>query len=71
MYRLWVTVWSLAADDGDAGFLTAAERGAQLVVGVADLESEVVEADMPARRQGLRVLADLDEQQLVVRPTRC
>jgi hypothetical protein len=43
---------------------------AQLVVGVAHLQPKVVEADVSPLRERLRVLTDLDEQQLVVRPPR-
>src|SRR5580700_4133783 len=55
------------ADDVDARFLATPYRIAQLVVRVAHLETEVIQADMAATRQVLRVLTDLDEQELVVR----
>ena len=64
-----MTVWSDAPTDGDPGVLQLLDRLAQLVVGGADLEPEVVEAGAPARRRGRRRRTDLDEQQLVVGAT--
>ena len=66
MYRLCVTVWSLAPTTLTALASSGGQGLAQLVVAVADLQAEVVQADPAARREVGRVLADLDEQQLVV-----
>ena len=54
------------AHDRGAGLGHPLQRLAQLVVGVAHLEAEVVQADPPADRERRGVLADLDEEQLVV-----
>ena len=54
------------ADQLHAGRLEVADGVAQLVVGRADLESEVVEADTATARYRSRVGADLDQQQLVM-----
>src|SRR5580700_10096989 len=58
------------AHDRGAGLLHGSQRVAQLVVGVAHLEAEVVEADVAALGLWLGVVTDLDEQQLVMRPVR-
>src|SRR5262249_46541449 len=42
------------------------ERVAQLVVGVADLQADVIQADAAALGDRRRTLADLDEQKLVM-----
>ena len=56
------------ADHMHAGLLATTHGVAQFVVRVADLEPEVIEADVASARQRLRVLAHLDEQQFVMRP---
>ena len=55
------------ADQLHAGLDDRVARLAQLVVRLADLQTEVIEADTPSRRDGRRVRTHLDEQQLVVR----
>ena len=50
-----MTVWSAAPSDLDPRGLELLERGAQVVVGVTDLQAEVVHPDTPARAgSGLR-----------------
>src|SRR5438132_2709351 len=57
-------------DDLRARLLELVTRLAQLVVGLADLQSEVIEAEAPSLRQRRGTRADLDEQQLVMRAAR-
>src|SRR5579864_4657483 len=56
------------ADHAHARRLATADRRAQLIVRIADLEPEVVQAHVASTRQWQRVLAHLDQQQLVVSP---
>ena len=64
-----MTVWSDGADDGGARRLDRGQRGAQVVVAVADVQPEVVHPDPAPRRDRRGVGADLNEQQLVVGAT--
>src|ERR1700727_1317392 len=61
---------SLSARTIRTGSVTFVRRGAQVVVGLTDVEPEVVHPDAPPRRDRRGVRADFDEEQLVMRASR-
>jgi hypothetical protein len=58
------------ADDADPGLEQPIARLSKLIVGLADLEPEVVQAHPWRRRDRCRPLTDLEQEELVMRPAR-